>query len=130
MAAPRVLVYCTDRNNRVAGPVLTKFEEILRSYQVTTITQEELTEHQEWSPQILVVACLPNLTKNVTEQITVLPAVKAVVCMSSGVDHLDVDYCRSRGIDVFTCQNELAPIVADMAWTLLMSVARDIIAGK
>ncbi|NHZ70714.1 MAG: D-glycerate dehydrogenase [Proteobacteria bacterium] len=54
------------------------------------------------------------------------PELKVVSTMAVGVDNIDVDACRDRGIMVGHTPEVLTDSTADMAWTLLMASSRRI----
>ncbi|HKX79039.1 MAG TPA: D-glycerate dehydrogenase [Novosphingobium sp.] len=57
--------------------------------------------------------------------IAALPAsVRALATYSVGLDHIDVDFARARGIPVFNTPGVLAPSVAEAAMLLMLGAAR------
>jgi lactate dehydrogenase-like 2-hydroxyacid dehydrogenase len=56
-----------------------------------------------------------------------LPKLKLIACMSVGVDHVDLDAAKARGIQVTNAPDVLTDDVADIAIALLIGVARDIV---
>ncbi|MBI3438651.1 MAG: 2-hydroxyacid dehydrogenase [Proteobacteria bacterium] len=59
-----------------------------------------------------------------------LPELKAIVCFGVGVDGIDLDYCRRRGIAVSNGPNINNEDVADVAMGLIISVARAFTQGE
>ncbi|CAH2038096.1 unnamed protein product [Thlaspi arvense] len=60
------------------------------------------------------------------EFISNLPSLEIVVCASVGVDHVDFDECRRRGVVVTNAGDAYGEDVADLAVVLLISVLRRI----
>jgi D-3-phosphoglycerate dehydrogenase len=58
-----------------------------------------------------------------------LPALEIVACYGVGVDAIDLDRARARGIRVTNTPDVLTEDVADMGWALLLATARRIPAG-
>ncbi|XP_027336868.1 glyoxylate/hydroxypyruvate reductase HPR3-like [Abrus precatorius] len=58
-----------------------------------------------------------------------LPSLRLVVTTSSGTDHIDLNECRRRGIQVAAAGGVFSEDVADMAVALLIDVVRKISAG-
>lgn len=58
-----------------------------------------------------------------------LPNLKVVSNYGVGVDHIDLEACRARGIPVGNTPNVLSDSTADMGWTLLMACARRVVEG-
>jgi glyoxylate reductase len=57
------------------------------------------------------------------------PTVRLVASVSVGYDHIDVDACTKRGVTATNTPGVLDDSTADLAWGLLMSVARRIVEG-
>uniref|UniRef100_A0A453AAG7 Glyoxylate reductase n=1 Tax=Aegilops tauschii subsp. strangulata TaxID=200361 RepID=A0A453AAG7_AEGTS len=74
----------------------------------------------------LLVGGLPRVT---AQHLGVLPALKLVACTSVGVDHVDLDACRSRGLSVTNAGAAFAADSADYAVGLLVAVLRRV-SGK
>src|SRR5690606_20096110 len=55
------------------------------------------------------------------------PHLKAVCNFAVGVDNIDLEACRRRGILVTNTPDAVTEGTADMAWTLLLAVARRIV---
>jgi len=58
-----------------------------------------------------------------------LPGLEIVSCYGVGVDAIDLEYARSRGIRVTNTPDVLTEDVADMGIALLLATARRIVAG-
>lgn len=58
--------------------------------------------------------------------LTAFPRLTLIATRSTGVDHIDLDYCRERGIRVCNVPDYGDATVAEHAFALLLSVARKI----
>jgi glyoxylate reductase len=72
--------------------------------------------------------CLPT-DKIDGELLDAAPTVRLVASVSVGYDHIDVDACTKRGVMATNTPGVLDDSTADLAWGLLMSVARRIVEG-
>lgn len=54
------------------------------------------------------------------------PALKKICVAFTGVDHIDLAYCAERGIEVKNCAGYSTVAVADLAFGLVLSLARNI----
>lgn len=57
------------------------------------------------------------------------PSLKVVANYAVGLDNVDLDACRARGIAVAHTPDVLSDATADMAWALLLAVARRVVEG-
>ena len=55
------------------------------------------------------------------------PSLKMVCVAFTGVDHVDIDYCRKKGITVCNCAGYSTSAVADIVFAMVISLARNII---
>lgn len=56
----------------------------------------------------------------IDEEILSLAPIKAVATRTTGLDHLDLDYCKEKGIEVLSLRGEdLSDITATAEWTFL-----------
>lgn len=55
------------------------------------------------------------------------PSLKMVCVAFTGVDHVDIDYCREKGITVCNCAGYSTSAVADIVLAMVISLARNII---
>ena len=62
------------------------------------------------------------------EVIEKCPNLKMICVAFTGVDHIDMDYCRERGIMVCNCAGYSTVAVADLVFGLLIAIYRNIIA--
>jgi glyoxylate reductase len=58
------------------------------------------------------------------------PRLRMVASYAAGTDHLDLDACRARGVTVATTPDVLTDATADLAWALLLAVARRLREGR
>ena len=58
------------------------------------------------------------------------PGLRVVATYSVGVDHIDLDACRSRGIRVANTPDVLTDATADLAMTLLLATTRRVREGE
>lgn len=56
------------------------------------------------------------------------PNLKMICVAFTGVDHVDVDYCRERGIMVCNCAGYSTVAVADLVFGFVIDLARNVIA--
>lgn len=71
---------------------------------------------------IVVLSNIP-YRKDVIEK---CPALKKICVAFTGVDHIDLAYCAERGIEVKNCAGYSTVAVADLAFGLVLSLARNI----
>lgn len=71
---------------------------------------------------IVVLSNIP-YCKDVIEK---CPALKKICVAFTGVDHIDLAYCAERGIEVKNCAGYSTVAVADLAFGLVLSLARNI----
>jgi len=58
-----------------------------------------------------------------------LPKLKVISNIGAGVDHIDLNVARRRGVPVGNTPDPLAGAVADMTFALILATARNVIAG-
>jgi glyoxylate reductase len=76
-------------------------------------------------------ALLPTPRERITaEVLAAAPRARIVASHSVGVDHVDLDACRARGILVTNTPDVLTEATADLAWALILSVARRLREGE
>jgi len=79
----------------------------------------------EWPLLEEVEALLPTPAERVTEAVlAAAPRLSIVASHSVGVDHVDLGACRIRGILVTNTPDVLTEATADLAWALILAVAR------
>jgi glyoxylate reductase len=70
------------------------------------------------------------ITERVDEELlAAAPKLRIVATVSVGYDHIDVAACTRRGVAVTNTPGVLDDTTADLAWALLMAVARRIVEG-
>ncbi len=106
MTKPLVLVY----------PALPAFEPMLSAFDVVHVADANAAEAR--AAITVGGQGIPN------ELIAQLPNLKLIACLGVGIDGLDLDFVRSRGIAVTNGQNINQDDVADVAIGLLVGVAR------
>ncbi len=62
-------------------------------------------------------------------QLDLAPRLQRVVSIGSGLDRIDLEACRARGIAVRNASGGVADGTADMAFALMLAAARNIAAG-
>ncbi len=93
----------------------------LVAYDTKTENQEELAQRGK-DADVIIIANQP-LRKNVLEKCENL---KFLSIAFTGVDHVDVEYCRERGIAVSNAAGYSTNAVAELAFGLAVSVLRNI----
>ena len=63
------------------------------------------------------------------ELLDLVPMLRLVSTISVGTDHINIEECTRRGITVTNTPGVLDDTTADLAWALLMAVARRIVEG-
>lgn len=71
---------------------------------------------------IVVLSNIP-YRKEVIEQ---LPQLRKICVAFTGIDHIDLEYCAQRGIEVKNCAGYSTVAVADLVFGLVLSLARNI----
>jgi glyoxylate reductase len=85
----------------------------------------------EWPLLAAVDALLPTPRERVTREVLeAAPNLAVVASHSVGVDHVDLEACRRRGIRVTNTPDVLTDATADLAWALILAVARRIREGE
>ena len=70
------------------------------------------------------------ITERVDEELlAAAPKLRIVATVSVGYDHMDVAACTRRGVAVTNTPGVLDDTTADLAWALLMAVARRVVEG-
>jgi glyoxylate reductase len=85
----------------------------------------------EWPLLAAVAALLPTPRERVTEEVlAAAPKLVLVASHSVGVDHVDLEACRRRGIRVTNTPDVLTDATADLAWTLILALTRRVREGE
>ncbi|KAL8119155.1 glyoxylate/hydroxypyruvate reductase HPR3-like [Apium graveolens] len=97
----------------------------VRAWESPLPTTHFLSSHAQ-SIQALFCNAMTVIT---TDIISLLPSLRLVITSSVGVDHIDLNECRRRGIKVANTASVFTDDVADIAVGLLIDVLRKISAG-
>jgi glyoxylate reductase len=85
----------------------------------------------EWPFLADADALLPTPRERITEEVlAAAPRVRIVASHSVGVDHVDLAACRARGILVTNTPDVLTDATADLAFALILAVARRLHEGE
>lgn len=71
--------------------------------------------------EILITFIYSRLDSSILDK---LPNLKLIATMSTGFDHIDVDYCRKRGIDVCNVPTYGENTVAEHTFALILALSR------
>ena len=63
------------------------------------------------------------------ELLAAAPALRVVANMAVGVDNIDLEACRARGVIVTNTPDVLTETTADLAWALLLAASRRVVEG-
>jgi glyoxylate reductase len=92
---------------------------------VERISRHELLRHIAQKDGLI---CLP--TERVDDELLdAAPKLRMIATASVGYDHVDLAACTKRGVMVSNTPGVLTDTTADLAWGLLMAVARRIVEG-
>lgn len=72
------------------------------------------------------VVVLSNI-KYPKEVIEKCPNLKMICVAFTGYDHVDIEYCKSRGIEVCNCAGYSTVAVADVVFAMVLALARNVI---
>jgi glyoxylate reductase len=87
--------------------------------------------HAEWPLLGGADALLPTPRERITADVLAAsPRLRIVASHSVGVDHVDLAACRARGILVTNTPGVLTQATADLAWALILAVARRLREGE
>lgn len=85
----------------------------------------------EWPLLADADALLPTPRERVgAEVLAAAPRLRIVASHSVGVDHVDLPACRARGVLVTNTPDVLTEATADLAWALILAVARRLREGE
>jgi len=119
----RPKVYVTRRLPFPAFELLKKYCDVDLHDSDEPPSREELKEHARGKDALL---CL--LTDKIDREIMDLaPDLRVISTYSVGYDHIDVEEATKRGIYVTHTPGVLTEAVADLAWALLLAVARRVV---
>jgi D-lactate dehydrogenase len=86
------------------------------------LTQETAANYT--NAEIISIFIYTNLNKELIDK---LPNLKFVATRSTGFDHIDLDYCKQKGITVSNVPTYGAHTVAEHTFALILSISRKII---
>ena len=97
----------------------------------TVVTGGGNLPRSEWPLLADADALLPTPRERIpAEVLAASPRARIVASHSVGVDHVDLAACRARGIVVTNTPDVLTDATADLAWALILAVARRIREGE
>ena len=97
----------------------------------TVVTGGGNLPRSEWPLLHDADALLPTPRERITAEVLAASARARIVASHSvGVDHIDLAACRARGILVTNTPDVLTEATADLAWALILAVARRIREGE
>jgi glyoxylate reductase len=104
-------------------------QEILAGHAV--VTGAGSLPRTEWPLLADADALLPTPRERITEEVLeAAPGVRIVASHSVGVDHVDLAACRARGVLVTNTPDVLTDATADLAFALILAVARRLHEGE
>ncbi|XWS38448.1 hypothetical protein CRYUN_Cryun19dG0132400 [Craigia yunnanensis] len=80
------------------------------------------------APSVVALLCVGSTLVS-SETLSLLPSLKLVVGSSAGIDHIDLQECRRRGITITSAGQVFSEDVADFAVGLLIDVLRRVSAS-
>lgn len=83
----------------------------------------EVMRQRSEGADIVVLSNIP-YKKDIISQ---LPDLKMICVAFTGVDHIDMEYCRERGIDVCNCAGYSTSAVADLVFAFALNLSRNVI---
>lgn len=89
--------------------------------------QEKLTEENGANYQdaeIISIFIYSNITKDLIDK---LPSLKFITTRSMGYDHIDIDYCKQKGISVAYVPTYGSHTVAEHTFALILAISRKIV---
>ena len=109
---PRILIdrnipYISGRLENVAHPVY--------------LSQEEFTPESVRNADAIIVRTRTRCDRTLLEDSNV----RLIVTATIGTDHIDLDYCREKGIEVRNCPGCNAPGVAQYVWSSILRLGFD-----
>lgn len=123
MSKPKV--FATKQFFPAACTILEKHVDVEYWMHPDRISREELLRSIGQKEGLI---CLPT-EKIDADLLDAAPKLRIVATASVGYDHIDLDACTRRGVMVSNTPGVLTDTTADLAWGLLMAVARRIVEG-
>src|SRR3990170_1500095 len=84
----------------------------------------EETSQELFNAQAVSTFIYSNLTE---ETLTKFPNLKLIATRSTGFDHIDIDFCKERGITVMNVPSYGAHSVAEHTFALILAISRKLI---
>jgi glyoxylate reductase len=104
-------------------------QELLAGHAV--VTGAGSLPREEWPLLADADALLPTPRERITDEVLdAAPRVRIVASHSVGVDHVDLVACRARGVLVTNTPDVLTDATADLAFALILAVARRLHEGE
>lgn len=102
------------------------FEEELKDHEVTFFEEKLTGENINLAKEADVISIFiySNLNKNILEA---LPKLKLICTRSTGFDHIDIDYCKKKEINVANVPSYGANSVAEHTFSLILAISRKIL---
>lgn len=91
-------------------------------FTIEKLEQAEISKYQD--AEIISIFIYSEIKKEVLDK---LPNLKFIATRSTGYDHIDMVYCRARGIKVSNVPTYGAKTVAEHTFALILSISRKII---
>lgn len=118
----RIAVFETDQSEQQACLGLEPRHRVA----CTSDALDERTARLHADAEVVSLFIYSNASAQVLEQ---LPDLRLVAARSSGYDHIDLDYCRSRGVAVCNVPDYGDSTVAEHVFALLLGLARNLVAS-
>jgi glyoxylate reductase len=130
---PKVCVACgADYNEAITSAIGSDILALLDS-KVRTCTMDEAINSASGDDPVvgIIIAAHAHIDGEVLDRICIpgRGTLKVVSNYGVGVDHIDLESCRERGIPVCHTPNVLSDATADMGFLLLMAASRRLIEG-
>jgi D-lactate dehydrogenase len=86
---------------------------------------DEITSPEKFSQtDIITIKSIANAHK---EQLSIFPNLKALITRTVGTDHIDLEYCKQKGIEVFNILDYGSFNIAEHVFALLLAGTRNIL---
>lgn len=92
------------------------------SFSEKILSSENINEAKD--AEIVSVFIYSEISKEI---IDALPNLKCLITRSTGFDHIDVDYCRKKGVDVLNIPSYGINSVSEHTFALILAISRKII---
>ena len=88
------------------------------------VNMTDLQQEPSLRDKVTAVVTISSRSQGIQDVLKTLPRVRIIACSSAGLGYIPLDYCYTRGIRVGNGSARVAPIVAEFAMALLLSIAR------